>query len=257
MKRSWRWAGACSVGSSHSKTNLECQDRASCLIVEHDGKEYLSIVISDGAGSAEKAGIGASIVSTAFQRLAMSHLRSGKSISEIDEVTVEDWIDYIRDRIGINSIHNGLRPRDYAATLVAAIIGDDGALVVHIGDGAIVLRERETQKWSVPSWPFHGEYASTTRFVVDDPQAIFKLVWVEGRFDRVAAFSDGMERLVLDHIECTAPASYFENLTQPLANSNTDGRDRNFSKLLRNYLNSEKVSEATDDDKSFVIGARV
>lgn len=252
----WRWAGACSIGTSHLKSNQECQDRASCAITTVDGKEYLAIVIADGAGSVVKAGSGASIVCTGFLRLAVRHLRAGRSLADIDRETVAIWVDEIRERINFQSKRAGLRPRDYAATLVAVIVGADSAVVAHVGDGAVVLRSAVTGEWSVPSWPFHGEYASTTRFVVDDPQPVINLVLAEGSFDRVAVFSDGMEQLVLDHRARSAPAPFFDRLTNPVACAEAPGRDRKLSKHLRAYLDSEKVCDATDDDKSLVLGAR-
>lgn len=256
MKSSWRWAGACSIGTSHLKSNLACQDRASCVTIDVSGHEYLSVVVSDGAGSAQKAAEGASIVCAGFQRLAVSHLRSGKNLDEIYGEVAADWLDDIRERINIRSKKEKLRPREYAATLVAAIIGAESALVVHIGDGAAVLRNQATGEWIVPSWPYHGEYASTTRFVVDDPQPVINLVLTEGTFDRTAVFSDGMERLVLDHRERSAPTTFFDRLTGPVSKCALPGRDRKLSKQLRSYLDSAKVCEATDDDKSLVLGAR-
>ena len=236
MSQAWRWAGACSIGSAHIKSGLECQDRASCLLLSVNGQDFLSVVISDGAGSAREAARGAAIVCTGFQRLVTGHLRKGGTLAAIDEVTVAHWIDEIRDCINAVSAQAGRIPRDYAATLVAAVIGPDSAVVTHVGDGAAVLRSRETGGWSVPSWPFHGEYASTTRFVTDDPQATFDLVLVEGTVDRVAVFSDGLEHLVLDHRERTAPASFFERFVAPVANAEMAGRDRKLSKHLRAYL---------------------
>jgi hypothetical protein len=254
MTLAWRWAGACSIGSSHIKSGLECQDRASCIVLSVGETEYLSVVVSDGAGSAKEAARGAAMVCTGLQRLITRHLRTQSEIVA-DHEMVADWIDEIRERINFTSAAAGLRPRDYAATLIAAIIAPDRATVIHVGDGAAVLRSRETGAWSVPSWPFHGEYVSTTRFVVDDPQACIELINVEGSFDRIAVFSDGIENLVLDHTERTAPAPFFERLTNPVAAALEPGRDRTLSRHLRAYLDSEKVCEATDDDKSLVLGA--
>lgn len=256
MSQAWRWAGACSIGSSHIKSGLECQDRASCVSLSVDGCDFVSIVVSDGAGSAVEAARGASIVCAGFQRLAVAYLRGGGALEAIDGEMVADWIDEIRERISMVSAGAGLRPRDYAATLVAAIISSDRAVVAHVGDGAAVFRSGNTGNWFVPSWPFHGEYASTTRFVIDDPQAIVDLVHVKEPVDRFAVFSDGMENLVLDHRERTAPALFFERLLRPVADVERSGRDRMLSRHLRSYLDSDKVCEATDDDKSMVLGAR-
>ena len=256
MNQSWRWAGACSIGSSHIKSGRECQDRASCLSLAVHGQEFMSAVVSDGAGSASEGARGAAIVCSSFQRLVTRYLRKCNVLATIDDRTIADWIDEIRERINTTSTRAGRRPRDYAATLVAAVIGPESAVIAHVGDGAAVLRSRETGEWIVPSWPFHGEYASTTRFIVDDPQATTNLVYREGVFDRFAVFSDGIEHLVLDYRERLAPADLFERFVAPLVDSEKAGRDRNFSKRLCTYLDSEKVREATDDDTSLILGMR-
>lgn len=256
MKHSWRWAGACSIGTSHVKSGIECQDRASCLSLQANGQEFLSVVVSDGAGSASEGATGAAIVCRSFQRLVTQFIRQHNALLTIDDAAVADWMDEIRDRINTVARRTGRSPRDYAATLVAAIIGSDGAVVAHVGDGAAVLRSGDTGEWHVPSWPFHGEYASTTRFVVDDPQAIVNVVHLDGCFDRFAVFSDGLEYLVLDYRQKLAPNALFEGFVAPLLEREKVGRDRKFSRRLRTYLDSSKVREATDDDTSLILGVR-
>jgi hypothetical protein len=169
---------------------------------------------------------------------------------------IGQWIDEIRERINACCSRAGRRPRDYAATLAAVVIGPASAVIAHVGDGAAVLRSQETREWVVPSWPFHGEYASTTNFVIDQPQATVSLVHVEGIFDRLAVFSDGLEYQLLDYRERSAPKDLFERFVEPLGASQKAGRDRAFSKRLRTYLASEKVREATDDDISLILGMR-
>jgi hypothetical protein len=256
MTSAWRWAGACAIGTSHVKANLECQDRAGCLTFETGSGPVIVAVVSDGAGSAQEAAHGASIVCSEFHRRVSAYIRSDGALAGIDAVLAADWIDSIRDRISVAAHSAALRPRDYAATLVALMANNEHGVVVHVGDGAAVVRRRETHEWSVPSWPFHGEYASTTHFIIDDPQARIAIVHVDSAIDRFALFSDGIENLVLDHRERTAPASFFERLLQPVATWEGTGRSRTLSKHLRDYLGSEKVCEATDDDKTLILGAR-
>jgi len=234
---------------------VNCQDRAACRTVETGSGPVIVAVVSDGAGSAREAALGASIVCFEFHRRVCAYIRSGGALAAINTEHAADWIDSIRDRINVAADAAGLRPRDYAATLVALLANDERAIVVHIGDGAAVTRNRETQEWSVPSWPYHGEYSSTTRFVVDDPQAQFEIIHIDSSIDRFAVFSDGIENLVLDHRERSAPAQFFERLLQPVATWEGTGRSRKLSKHLRDYLDGEKVCAATDDDKSLVLGA--
>ena len=167
MSTLWRWAGACSIGTSHVKAGLDCQDRAACRTIETISGTVIVAVVSDGAGSAQKAAVGAGIVCTNLHRRIAAYFQGGGALVNINAECAADWMDSIRDKIGVAAKAAELRPRDYAATLVALIAGNDRAVVIHIGDGAAAVRDRITLEWSVPSWPFHGEYASMTRFVID------------------------------------------------------------------------------------------
>src|SRR5271154_5162635 len=111
----WQWAGACAVGTSHIQTGLECQDRAGCRTIETASGPVIVGIVSDGAGSAEKAATGAAIVCLELHRRIAAYLRSGGRISTIDRESASDWIDSIRDRIGAVASFANLRPRAYAA----------------------------------------------------------------------------------------------------------------------------------------------
>jgi hypothetical protein len=139
---------------------------------------------------------------------------------------------------------------------VSAIVFNDHAVISHIGDGACVLRKRGSMSWEVPSWPAHGEYASSTYFVTDDPQPNLQFSLIEGEVSELAVFSDGIERLVLDFSNKTAFEGFFDPMFRPLATLGP-GRERSLSASLRKYLDSPHVLERTDDDKSLVMAKRV
>ena len=256
MSARWRWAGACSIGTSHVEAGGVCQDRAACRTMETPSGPVLVAVVSDGAGSARKAEAGATIVCTDLHRRIAGYFRGGGTLANINAECAAEWLDSVRDRIGVAASAASLRPRDYAATLVCLIAGDERAVVVHVGDGAAVVRDGATGAWSVPSWPFHGEYVSTTRFVVDDPEPRFEIVHVEASIDRFALFTDGIENLVLDQRKKSASAPFFERLLQPVAAWEGEGRSRKLSRHLRAYLDGAQVCEGTDDDKSLILAAR-
>jgi Protein phosphatase 2C len=254
--RRWSWIGACSTGSSHHKSGTECQDYAACLELVSGDNPALLAVVSDGAGSAEFAAVGSHIVVQGFTRCAIEHVRAGEPLKSISEETVRDWLDVIRDRIARAADQRGAKPRDLAATLVSAIVCVDRAIVCHIGDGACALRQVGNSNWEVPSWPLHGEYASSTYFVTDDPQPNLQFCTADGEFSDIAVFSDGLERLALDFQNKTAFGRFFDPMFAPLANLEA-GRNRALSKSLRNFLDSQQVVKRTDDDKSLVMARRV
>jgi len=256
MLNTWRWTLARSIGTSHVKSGLPCQDFALCMELEAASGNVLAAVVSDGAGTASHAEAGARMVCTGFLRAASVHFGSGRSIDQIGEEEVLDWLDGIRERVNAFAGRARVRLRDCAATLVGVLAGPRGAVIVHVGDGAAVVREEGTVDWIVPSWPFHGEYASTTIFVTDDPMPAISIVPLPIRLDRVAVFSDGIERLVLDHTKRTAHGPFFDRMSAPVAQSIVSGHDASLSKPLREYLDGKTVCDRTDDDKSLILGVR-
>ena len=95
MRSEWRWAGACAIGTSHIKSGLQCQDRAAYRTLETASGPVVVAVVSDGAGSAEKAAAGATIVCTELHRRIAAYLRSGGNLSSINSDIVADWIDSV------------------------------------------------------------------------------------------------------------------------------------------------------------------
>lgn len=256
MLRAWRWTAARSIGTSHTKSGLPCQDFALGLEIESAGGSVFAAVVSDGAGTARHAQAGAKMVCATFLGAALAHFKSGRVVEDIVDDDILGWLDGLRDRINAFAARREARPRDCAATLVGLLTGPRFALVVHIGDGAAVVREEGTSDWIVPSWPFQGEYASTTVFVTDDPLSMPSIVRLPVRLDRLALFSDGIERLVLDHRTRIAHGPFFDRMTEPLVASAGVGYDPSLAKSLRDYLDSKSVCERTDDDKSLILGTR-
>lgn len=238
------------------KAGIECQDFAACMELESTSGRVLAAVISDGAGSAPKAEAGARLVCTGFLRAVRDHCGQGHGIEDADDDTIRDWMDATRERINVFASREHVSPRDCAATLVAVLAGPRNALIIHVGDGAAVVREEGSPDWIVPSWPFHGEYASTTAFVTDDPEPRLSIERLPVRIDQIAVFSDGLERLVLDHAQKTAFTPFFDRILSPLSASKVIGHDRSLSCALRSYLDSHPVCERTDDDKSLILGMR-
>lgn len=247
---SWRWAGACATGTSHTERDIECQDRAACIIVG----EVVLAVVSDGAGSASHATRGAWICCTEFLRHAKKYLAGRASPIDLDEEIVLGWLDEVRTRIDASAAAASLRRRDFAATLVAVLIHPAGAVVAHVGDGAAVVRDRASGEWSVASWPSHGMFVGMTDFITDDPQPKLELVHVKRPIDRFAVFSDGIENLVLDFTNRAVPQDRFEDLFRSVVSATTIGRDRRLSVGLRKYLESQLICNLTDDDKSLILG---
>lgn len=248
----WCYTAASVVGLSHIRAGTRLQDAKHCFVASGaDGRRVLFAVVADGAGSAQFGGQGASIVCRTFATQAQSALRGSTELP--DDETIWSWLDIARDRIQVAAKKRKLTPRDFATTLVLVMASPDAIVTAHIGDGAIVARDRGSTLWKVLSEPHHGEYASTTYFVTDDPQPALRIGRHPNVFNAIAAFSDGIENLVLDSVTGTASAAFFTPMAKPLDASTTTGRDCMLSRSLAAFLASDRLNERTDDDKTLIV----
>ena len=243
----WTWAAATCRGTSHARAGTRCQDQAACVTLGPSASTLLAIV-SDGAGSASFGGQGAALVCRSIITRARAHFRDSAVLPT--EAEAWTWVDDARDRIAVAATRRNIERREFAATLVAVIIGDDGGLILHVGDGAAVVKMGDV--WLSPSWPESGEYASTTFFVTEDPAPQLRLTRIESA-ERVAVFSDGLERLILDFAHKEPHAPFFERMFGPVEGSERVGKDKELTAALRRYLDSAPVNERTDDDKSLIL----
>src|SRR5712671_1030062 len=200
----WTWAAARSIGTSHIKAGKRCDDFGACLEVAGSEENVLVAVASDGAGSAAHSATGSWITTRVFVKSAVEHIKRGHDLKDFSLELARDWLDCIRDRIGVAAARVDALPRDFAATLVGCLIGQQSSVFIHVGDGASVCRIEGASSWEVPTWPAQGEYAATTFFVTDEPEPSLQFVIIPERIAEVAVFSDGMERLALEFETKTA-----------------------------------------------------
>jgi hypothetical protein len=249
--RSWSWASAKAIGTSHIKAGVGCDDAGACFEVRSKRGPALVIIVSDGAGSASKSSIGARIACQTVGR-AMRQAYRKHGIEKMTAQDVAEWLDEARDRIARAATKAEATPRDFACTLVAALIAPKEAMLIHIGDGAMVFRGKSDADWQVANWPAHGEYAGTTYFLTDDPAPKFEVIRIDGEIEEAVAFTDGLERLALS-FERRAPFKpFFEQMMTPLRGVASPARDRRLSGFLQMFIEGDSVNERTDDDKTRV-----
>ncbi len=253
----WYWSGACATGSLHISNDEGCQDRATAFEMRlPNDKAYFIVIVSDGAGSASEGGIGAAIACKQLAKCAKSFLLAGNEVNSITDNTVRDWLEVARNRISLAAETARKTERDFAATLVMAIVGDTQACFIQIGDGACVVKPNGVEDYQIPIWPMHGEYASQTYFITDPKGPHFKRSVIEAAITHLAVFTDGLEKLALVPKGNTADSGFFDALFNAFNSSKTLGRDRVFSTTIREWLDSEVICEKTHDDKTLILAIR-
>lgn len=218
----------------------------------------LVAVVCDGAGSAAHAEIGAWRAAETMIELVELHFEEGGRMADVDLACGRAWIARVADTLTRDAAAQGRAIRDYACTLLAAVVGADGAAFLQIGDGAIVISRGEDEDWSYVFWPQHGEFANTTNFVVSrDATELLEFAYVPERLQEVALFSDGLENLVLHHATKTVFEPFFRKMIAPVRRGAEPGLNAPLSADLGTYLASPRVCERTDDDKALVLASRL
>lgn len=248
----WCYASASVIGVSHFRAGTRLQDARCCFVFGSDkGDRRFFAVIADGAGSAEFGRQGASIVCRTMSSEARIAFHAAGGLPDAD--AIRSWLDLARDRICLAASRRSRKSRDFAATMVLVMASHDEVVTAHVGDGAIVARNKNDAAWIVLSAPHRGEYASTTCFVTDDPLLDLRIGRHPTEFDALAAFSDGIENLVIDNATGVPSARFFNSMAKPLDASNILGKDSALSKSLAAFLASDRLNERTDDDKTLIV----
>ena len=254
MSRSkWKIVVASVRGSLHAARDLPCQDAYAFRVFETSAGETLALVVSDGAGSAAFAQIGARLICDFFvSKIAALH-ENNEKVSELTEDFVLQFIAEAQKEIARKSENQNLS--DYACTFLVAVTGADFAVFAQIGDGAIVYSaENAIEEFRLFRLPQHGEYANSTNFITDSNAADnLQFEKIETRVEELAIFTDGLQRLALDFQTKQPHDPFFRSMLAPLR---AEIPAPNLREKLSEFLDSPKINERTDDDKTLILASR-
>lgn len=246
----WRVIASSQPGTSHTSSGKACED--SCWAQVHqtaDGVSLLSLFVSDGAGSASHGGRGADeAIQAAAQYLE-------RFFTQVEFGLNDEWavgcVTAVRERIYQLAATEGLTARDFACTFLGAIVLPTVTLAFQVGDGGIVLDAGQGLELAVE--PMSGEYANMTHFVTDDEAvSVLKSRVYQATVTKVAVFSDGLQRLALNMAASTPHEPFFAPFYKVLYSAG-EGKEDELNAALVDFLNSDRVNERTDDDKTLAL----
>jgi hypothetical protein len=168
----------------------------------------------------------------------------------MDEAFAQDCLRAILDALQAEAKRRKTPLGALSCTFLAAIIRQGKTLLIHVGDGGIVLGRAGKALELVSAPQTAGEYANQTYFVTSaNPRPHIQTL------DHVpaciAVFSDGVEMLALNLREKTPHAPFFNPFFRKLATETE--RHEKTNQALANFLASPKVNERTDDDKTLAL----
>lgn len=209
----------------------------------------LSMFVADGAGSAERGGEGAELAIEAASAFIAKKIRLGEF--GLSDILANDLILAVRERIYAVADDNGMAARDYACTIIGVLSSSSGTLVLQIGDGGVVIDTGDGLELAIV--PMSGEYANMTHFVTDDDAvSVLKTITYPGSALKVAAFTDGIQRLALNLTTNTPHEPFFEPFFNGMARATEEQVDQ-LEGLLLKFLGSQAVNDRTDDDKTLAL----
>ena len=127
------------------------------------------------------------------------------------------------------------------------------AVFFQIGDGAVVFSSSTSGPYKLAFWPERGEYENTTYFATQTnfiEQLQFLLV--EDVISEIGILSDGLQRLALNYKAREAHSPFFNGLF-PTVRATEECELSAMNEKLGAYLDSPRVNERTDDDKTLVL----
>lgn len=249
----WRWISASVKGTSHLASGTECQDNHSCAEVTTEDGPILLAFASDGAGSARRSAVGSQMICDSMRSQVMQFFEDQGHVEEINARLVASWIEQFRDEVILEAESKGIPDREFACTILGAIVGPASAAFFQVGDGAIVYSLPTRNEYLLAFWPERGEYENTTCFATQaDVLQHIQFALINDTVFEVALFSDGLQRLALSY-QTREPHQPFFSGFFPMLRSTTSVDLPHMNEQLAQFLDSPRVNGRTDDDKTLIL----
>lgn len=255
-RRKWRFAKSSVTGTAHLNQNSVCQDRLACTSFETRAGEILVAVIGDGAGSTSEGQTGAEIACASFVEQISAFLNlPAASVDSLNENFAEHWISHFRQKIEKTAAEKNKDLREFATTLIGAVIGEKNAVFYQVGDGgAVFSASGKPLSYRFAVEPEDTEYINETNFLTDD--AAFenlKFKFIDEPIEDLILFSDGIYPVAVDYKSSQPHEPFLMPMIAPLRKST---EVNGLNEKLEKFLASPQLNEKTDDDKTIILASR-
>lgn len=247
----WRTIGASVRGRAHIQLDRPCQDALVWRVIETPDGAALTAALADGAGTADHSDLGANTAVTA----ALARLE--QALQQTIPNTEEDWQALLGstqaaafESVRLLAEEQDQPLRSYACTLTCLAAAGGQLAVVSIGDGIVIAVDEAGELEAICRLQ-RGEYANETYFLTqEDAAELAQFSWRAHTPAAVAMLSDGLARLALSLPEQKPFSPFFA----PLIEFASQAADLTLAAgQLAAFLDSERVNDRTDDDKSLLI----
>ena len=250
----YRYYHSSQIGSAHIKSNTPKQDDLGVFDCVINDKNYLISVLADGAGSAKYSEISSKHICRFLIKKTAAFLNEN-TIEDLNKDVAILWIKQFQVILNrFIKIYKLSSIREFATTVLFALLSDDKSVFFQIGDGAIIIGNNE--KLDCVFKPQKGEYINTTHFIVEsnfEENMEFKVI--DSDFENLAMHTDGIEMISLKNLE--TPSLGFFNPFFDCLKEELPGYNEELSQELAEFLSCDRVNQRTNDDKTMLIVQKV
>ncbi len=253
----WRHVRASVAGVAHLAVGAGCQDAcAAQLLSGPESSPVLVLAAADGAGSAALSGAGAELACQTLLAECAAWLADAPA-EDWTPAAAEKMLQQVRTALGRLAADTGQPIREFACTLLGAVVAADRALFLQIGDGAIVIGA-PNQGYRPVFWPQTGEYANETYFVTDIAAAThLECAILSEPVAELSLLTDGLQRLALHYQTRQAHEPFFRPLFQRLRAHPEPGCPAILATALERLLAGPAINQRTHDDKTLILATRL
>lgn len=250
----WKYFYSSVKGTSHIASNTAKQDNCKSLLLTLNDKNYLVCAVADGAGSAKYSDLSSNFICKLFIAKTKQWLEK-ESLESLTREVITEWFTYFQKVLNrAVSLYKLESIRDFATTLLFAVLSENFNVFVQIGDGIIAAgTENDLDCVFLPQ---NGEFINTTHFATESTaQKIFMFKTVENSIERLAMHTDGIEQIAFDFKAQKPFMAFFKPFYLAVEKLENYGHDETLSKQLGMFLDSDRVNKKTDDDKTLFIAS--
>jgi len=228
-------------------------------------REHLIVAVSDGMGSAKYSHHASQLVvrtvvahlNRHLERKRLYFLRRNTIVRRFFPIKYDkilrDACKHARDELVARAQRKQHNLRDYACTLVVALVAPDGWHVIHIGDGAAVGFRDATAPVTL-SRPSNGEYAnSTSPLTATDWANHLRYSRGNDALHALAVFSDGIQNLCINHQTGDAYPGFFVPILTWFKGLPAGAK---YDVACQQFLDSPQIRQKSDDDLTLVVAWR-
>ncbi len=226
-------------GTRHRARQLPCHDFG---IVTKPTRSSVIGALADGDPKARLSHIGAQIAAKTAAKALEESLQEGVIPEESELRPVLHRVRIVLDR---EAKSRDCDTSDLATTLTTFVLTPEKIVAMQIGDGFLIAAS--------PSRPYHSIAGSNAKrnFVTDDDaEDGVEIAIDDGPVSFVAAGSNGLKTLSIRSEDGRPHASFLRPLNRYISAAESDDE---IHLGIREFLRSERLAEAVDDDMSLLL----